>query len=301
MIWATVSSWSCFCWLYRASPSLAANNIINLISILTIWWYPCVESSLVLLEEGVCLQPVCSLGKTLLAFALLHFVLQGKLTCYSRYLLISYFCILSYMSNLIKEKYTCIEQMCLHLSKKDRILTKTSFFSLGLESIIESNSASAGWWLYHHPRVLCWRLFWSVSPSCEPAASLPPCYLLACLSPPLSTPPHTPPFLSLFLWAEVKVKLLSRVQLCNPMDCSPPGSSDCGIFQGIILEWVAISFSRGSSQPSDWDSIEVIWAQFWSRTSCVILDTFLYFISLCKTGMILVLLICLSCFKDQTK
>ena len=31
MIWATVSSWSCVCWLYRASPSLAAMNIINLI------------------------------------------------------------------------------------------------------------------------------------------------------------------------------------------------------------------------------------------------------------------------------
>ena len=31
MIWATVSSQSCFCWLYRASPSLAAKNIINLI------------------------------------------------------------------------------------------------------------------------------------------------------------------------------------------------------------------------------------------------------------------------------
>ena len=54
MIWATVSSWSCFCWLYRASPSLAAKNIINLISVLTIWWCPCIESSLVLLEEGVC-------------------------------------------------------------------------------------------------------------------------------------------------------------------------------------------------------------------------------------------------------
>ena len=54
MIWATVSSWSCFCWLYRASPSLAAKNIISLISVLTIWWCPCVESSLVLLEEGVC-------------------------------------------------------------------------------------------------------------------------------------------------------------------------------------------------------------------------------------------------------
>ena len=54
MIWATVSSWSCFCQLYRASPSLAAKNIISLISVLTIWWCPCVESSLVLLEEGVC-------------------------------------------------------------------------------------------------------------------------------------------------------------------------------------------------------------------------------------------------------
>ena len=54
MIWATVSSQSCFCWLYRASPSLAAKNIINLISVLAIWWCPCVESSLMFLEEGIC-------------------------------------------------------------------------------------------------------------------------------------------------------------------------------------------------------------------------------------------------------
>ena len=39
--------------------------------------------------------------------------------------------------------------------------------------------------------------------------------------------------------------------LCNPMDCSPPGSSVHEIFQTRILEWVAISFSRGSSQPRD--------------------------------------------------
>ena len=44
MVWATVSSWSCFCWLYRASPSLAAKNIINLISVVTICWCPCVET-----------------------------------------------------------------------------------------------------------------------------------------------------------------------------------------------------------------------------------------------------------------
>ena len=37
--------------------------------------------------------------------------------------------------------------------------------------------------------------------------------------------------------------------LCNPVDCSPPGSSVYGIPQTRILEWVAISFSRGSSQP----------------------------------------------------
>ena len=35
--------------------------------------------------------------------------------------------------------------------------------------------------------------------------------------------------------------------LCNPMDCSLPGSSIHGIFQPSVLEWVAISFSRGSS------------------------------------------------------
>ena len=37
--------------------------------------------------------------------------------------------------------------------------------------------------------------------------------------------------------------------LCNPMDCSLPGSSVHGIPQARVLEWGAISFSRGSSQP----------------------------------------------------
>ena len=39
--------------------------------------------------------------------------------------------------------------------------------------------------------------------------------------------------------------------LCDPMECSLPGSSVHGILQARILEWVAISFSRGSSQPRD--------------------------------------------------
>ena len=39
--------------------------------------------------------------------------------------------------------------------------------------------------------------------------------------------------------------------LCDPMNYSPPSSSIHGISQARILEWVAISFSRGSSQPRD--------------------------------------------------
>ena len=37
--------------------------------------------------------------------------------------------------------------------------------------------------------------------------------------------------------------------LCDPVDCSPPGSSVHGILQARILEWVAVPFSRKSSQP----------------------------------------------------
>ena len=43
----------------------------------------------------------------------------------------------------------------------------------------------------------------------------------------------------------------SCLTLCNPMDCSPPGSSAHGISQARILEGVAISFSRGSSPSRD--------------------------------------------------
>ena len=49
-------------------------------------------------------------------------------------------------------------------------------------------------------------------------------------------------------WSEVAQSCLT---LWNPMDCSLPGSSIHGVFQAIILEWVATSFSRGSSQPRD--------------------------------------------------
>ena len=77
--WATASSQSCFCWLHRTSSSLAAKNIINLILVLTIWWCPCVESSVVFLEENVS-HDQCILLVNSIRFFLFHFVLQGQ-TC----------------------------------------------------------------------------------------------------------------------------------------------------------------------------------------------------------------------------
>ena len=56
----------------------------------------------------------------------------------------------------------------------------------------------------------------------------------------------------------VVVQMLSRVWLCDPTDCSPKGSSVHGISQARILEWVAIFFSMGSSQPRNWTCFSCI-------------------------------------------
>ena len=55
--------------------------------------------------------------------------------------------------------------------------------------------------------------------------------------------------------------------LCDPTDWSPPGSSVHGILQARTLEWVAISFSRGSSRPRDWTQVSCITGRlfaFWA-------------------------------------
>ena len=54
-------------------------------------------------------------------------------------------------------------------------------------------------------------------------------------------------------WSEVKWSEFAQLclTLCDPMDCSLSGFSVYGIFQAKVLEWVAISFSRGSSWPRD--------------------------------------------------
>ena len=67
--------------------------------------------------------------------------------------------------------------------------------------------------------------------------------------------PHPDHNTSSFLvtkWSEVAQ---AWPTLCDPMDCSPPGSSIHAIFRARVLEDVAISFSRGSSWPRDWTQV----------------------------------------------
>ena len=52
--------------------------------------------------------------------------------------------------------------------------------------------------------------------------------------------------------------------LCDPLDCSPPGSPVRGILQARILEGVAILFFRGSSLPKDWTQVPCIAGRFFT-------------------------------------
>ena len=52
--------------------------------------------------------------------------------------------------------------------------------------------------------------------------------------------------------------------LCDPMNCSPPGSSVHGILQARILEWVAMPSSRGSSQPRDQTQVSCTGGRFFT-------------------------------------
>ena len=73
------------------------------------------------------------------------------------------------------------------------------------------------------------------------------------------------------------------------MDCTPPGSSVRGVLQAAILEWVAISFSKGSSQPtspalagrvftaeSPGKPIDNIYLQFCPRDLLILLPSVIY-------------------------
>ena len=77
-------------------------------------------------------------------------------------------------------------------------------------------------------------------------------------------------------WSEVAQ---SCPTLCDPVDCSLPGSSLYGILQARVLEWVAISFSRGSSRP-----------RYLTRVSCIPGRRF----NLWATSKVILLCVCVA-------
>ena len=65
-------------------------------------------------------------------------------------------------------------------------------------------------------------------------------------------------------WKHPSTVVQLCLTLCDPMDYNLPGSSICRIFQARTLEWVAISFSRRSSQPRGWTWVSCIAGRFFT-------------------------------------
>ena len=126
--------------------------------------------------------------------------------------------------------------------------------SLGQEDPLEKGMAT-------HNSLLAWRIPWIEEP----------CGLLVKQ---LSTHAgHREPWKPTWGWLGMRDLCLHAqwcLSLCDPMDCSPPGSSVHGILQARILEWVAVSLSRGSSEPGIQPrspELETFWATsllFWA-------------------------------------
>ena len=79
------------------------------------------------------------------------------------------------------------------------------------------------------------------------------------------SPAHQQKIGLMVYWACVSVSHSVMPDSLHPMDCSPPGSSVHEIFQARILEWVAISFSRGSSQPRDQTQVSCTAGRFFTK------------------------------------
>ena len=72
--------------------------------------------------------------------------------------------------------------------------------------------------------------------------------------------------------------------LCDPMDCSLSGSSVHGIFQARVLEWIAISFSKGSSRPRNQTRVSSIAGRFFTSWATILHSTYVHFKrSICLT------------------
>ena len=85
---------------------------------------------------------------------------------------------------------------------------------------------------------------------------------------------HIYAYIYMYMYIVKALVVQLYLTLCDPIDCSPPGSSIHGILQTRILEWVAIPFSRGSSRPRNWIQVTCFAGRFftsWATGVCIIL------------------------------
>ena len=151
MIWVTVSSRSCFCWLYRASPSLAAKNIINLISVLTIWWCSFVKSSLMLLEEGICYDQRILLAKLFISLCPASFcTLRPNLPVTPG---ISWFPTFAFLSPIMKRTWFFVVSFRRSCQRLKRLPAMQETWVRSLEKEMATHSS-----------ILAWRIPWTEEP-----------------------------------------------------------------------------------------------------------------------------------------
>ena len=131
------------------------------------------------------------------------------------------------------------------------------------------------WRLLDYTIILLW-IFWGVLILCFIMA-VPFCihtHIHQCARIPVS--PHSPLHLSSFyffiFWQCVWLVAQSCPTLCNPMECSPPGSSVHGILQARILEGVVMPSSRGSSQPRDWTQVSCTADRFFTIWATILMN-----------------------------
>ena len=94
------------------------------------------------------------------------------------------------------------------------------------------------------------------------------------------------------IWCHIPTDVCAQscLILCDPVDCSPPGSSVYGIFQARILEWVTISYSRGSSWPRDWIHVSCVsciaYRFFTAEPLGKLFTSYLHIICVCFLGLL---------------
>ena len=138
------------------------------------------------------------------------------------------------------------------------VMQETWVQSLGWEDPLEKAMAT-------HSSILAWRIPWTEEPhELQPMGSQTDMaeWLTLSVCPHLISDEFEVQIQTLWLCFSCCLLAQSLLTVCNPMDCSWPGSTVYGISQARILVWVGMSPSRGSFQPRNWTRVSCIGRHF---------------------------------------